>query len=79
MITACRHAKADAQAEPEVEPEAEHRIVMRDAAFDPISAIPTREHMKTRGAIILSPTIPSAMDGAAQHHSPGGGGTRPAD
>jgi hypothetical protein len=23
-----------------------HRIVMDDAAFDPISAIPTREHMK---------------------------------
>jgi hypothetical protein len=35
-------AKADAEAEAE----AEHRIVMRDAAFDPISAIPAREHMK---------------------------------
>jgi hypothetical protein len=37
-----RSAKADAEAEPE----AEHRIVMHDAAFDPISAIPAREHMK---------------------------------
>jgi hypothetical protein len=37
-----RSAKADAEAEPE----AAHRIVMRDAAFDPISAIPAREHMK---------------------------------
>jgi hypothetical protein len=50
MITACGPAKADAQAEPEaelkVEPKAEHRIVMHDAAFDPISAIPAREHMK---------------------------------
>jgi hypothetical protein len=41
-----RSAKADAQAGREVEPEAEHRIVMHDAAFDPISAIPAREHMK---------------------------------
>jgi hypothetical protein len=39
MIAAWRHAKADAQAEREAEPEAEHRIVMHDAAFDPISAI----------------------------------------
>jgi hypothetical protein len=42
MITACRHAKPDA----EVEPKAEHRIVMHNAAFDPISAIPAREHTK---------------------------------
>jgi hypothetical protein len=46
MITAWWHAKADAQAEREGEPEAEHRIVMHDAAFDLISAIPAREHMK---------------------------------
>jgi hypothetical protein len=31
-----RSAKTDA----EVEPETPHRIVMHDAAFDPISAIP---------------------------------------
>jgi hypothetical protein len=41
-----RSAKADAEAEPEAE--AEHRIVMHDAAFDPISAIPAREHMKQK-------------------------------
>jgi hypothetical protein len=35
-----RSAKADAQAE--------HRIVMHDAAFDPISAIPAREHIKQK-------------------------------
>jgi hypothetical protein len=46
MITAWRHAKADAQAEREGEPQTEHRIVMHDAAFDLISAIPAHEHVK---------------------------------
>jgi hypothetical protein len=31
---------------PKAGAEAEHRIVMHDAAFDPISAIPARDHLK---------------------------------